>query len=425
MNLKRVFTLALAALMLAGMLSGCQPQEEELSATVNYKVTVNGVDGKPVGANIVSVRFKQDGVQKALQMVGADGVAVKELPRGDYQLELSFISADAVYTYDLTDMTLSATKTEVEVDLYNIQSEKGRTMNVKVGENQTKEYKAYDVDAGRTRINLTEGDRSFFVFAPKESGIYEVSFIGDMKSIGYYGAPHFVQERNVGEFVEGKENVLKLTVMPSQIGQGSGGGTGEWVIGVDGADGITSGILSIIRVGDYVESVPWTNYQAVSKLEKYTLPESAVVTDIDMMADNNVVLNPEDGYYHLGDENGPLVLVRLGEKADDSCRFLLESFETMASQSWITTYHYDEEGNLVEKINYSECILKYFELDDENTGLYPLNEDLKTIIEDMGEFNGWWDPTSMNCIFYDKDSDVAISFLPKNGWLYNCCYIES
>ncbi len=426
MNMKRMLCLALAVLMLSLALCGCQEQQQEQPAgNANYKITVIGADGNPVGAGIVAVRFKQDGVQKAMQIVGADGTATKELPKGDYQVELSFTSDDTVYTYDLADMTLSATKTELQVDLYNIQPDRFRTMNVKIGEGQMREYPGYDVAAGRTRVALTEGDRSFFIFAPTESGIYEVSFTGDISSIGHYGAPFFVQERNVGEFVEGKENVLKLTVMPSQIGQGETG-TGEWVIGIDGAAGVAGGILNIIRVGDYVEAVPWTSYQSVCSKEQYTLPEGAVVKDIDMLADNNVVLNPEDGFYHLGDANGPLVLVRLGEKSDDGCRYLLDSWESLASTSWIVTYHYDEEGNLSKKINYSACILQYFELDDEQTGLYPLNEDLKTIIMDMGEYMGWWDPTGPNYLFYERDNASAVQIPIKldNGWLFNCCYIE-
>ncbi len=425
MNMRRMLSLVLAAVMLVCMLCGCQTQEQE-NPNATYKITVIGVDGNPIGENEVAVRFKQDGVQKAMQVVGADGVATKELPKGNYQLELSFVNADAAYTYDMTDMNLSATKTEVEVELFHVQSDKGQTMNVKVAENETRAYKGYNVSAGRTLVTLTEGDRSFFIFAPKESGIYEVSFTGDITSIGYYGAPFFVQERNVGEFVEGKENVLKLTVLPSMIGEGDTG-TGEWVLGVDGAEGVTSGILNIMWVGNYVESVPWTSYQAVCSMERYTLPEGAVIREFDMMADNNLVLNTEDGYYHLGDANGPLVLVRLGKNSDDGCRFLMDSFETLASTSWITTYHYDEAGNLTEKINYSACINAYFELDDEETGLYPLNEDLKTIILDMGEYKGWWDPTGGNYLFYEKDSasDIQVPIKLDNGWLFNCCYIES
>ncbi len=571
---KRILALALAFAMLVCLLAGCQ--EETLSATANYKVTVIGLDGKPMTSGVV-VKFMQNGVQKAMQTVDANGIAAKELPRGDYQVELQFTKADVKHDYDKANATLTATKTQIQVELYNFAPTDPRYLNAKItsawpftlildaygiirhispehlttaeelqgcidrviaetpktapkaqegkglenkcygydlsviagtdtatinpaktekptvimfwgawsehcktaletlntvasenadvavvavhsfrdadkapayiqenfsassvifaqdyaedgyhtllggAEENMKMFAAYQVSAGKTPVTLSQGDRSFFVFAPTESGIYEISYTGDLEFLGQYGAPSFVNHTDSGVRVEGKENVISLEIMPGMIGSGETG-TAEYVYGLDAADGTNSGILNIIRVGDYVPE-QWIAYTNVSTLEKYTLPENANIHEFNMNQSYDVVFNSQDGLYHLNSADGPLVMVRLGKNAEQFCKYL-SPFQVVAELSNpFFTVKFDANGEVTERMNYGSALVAYFDVIHEPSGLYPMTQDLYTIIREVGTYIGWWDYSSPSYLFYDEMNN-KITINTETGWLFNCCYID-
>ena len=76
----------------------------------------------------------------------------------------------------------------------------------------------------------------------------------------------------------------------------------------------------------------------------------------------------------------------------------------------------------LKKESYSECLLKYIENVDEETGVYPLTEDLKYIIQSRGEYVGWWNPTSSQFIFKDPMGNAMAGLNAENAWLFMCCY---
>ena len=83
---------------------------------------------------------------------------------------------------------------------------------------------------------------------------------------------------------------------------------------------------------------------------------------------------------------------------------------------------YDEDGNFVKKESYSELLLEYIELADTETGVYPLTEDLKYIIQQRGEYVGWWDAESPNFIFKDATGLPVEGLNTEIAWLFMCCY---
>ncbi len=604
MTKKRVLSLALTVLLLASMLCGCQ--EETLSATAKYKVTVIGVDGNPMTSGVV-VKFMQNGVQKAMQTVDAGGTAVKELPRGDYQVELQFTRQDLNLDYDRQGLTLSATKTEAQVELFNFLSGDVRYVNVKTsnvwpftlvlnqygaisyisadritaaedlqrqvaealayeypkdedgnpvipkwkdgnqvntlcyghdlqvingsgvtaetvnpaktgkatlicfwgvwsghsleslesinqlaaenpnlnviaihsfqdaekapayiqehyadsnmifaqdyaeegyhamlggaGEN-IKLFTAYHVAAGKTKVELDAGSRTYFVFAPTEPGVYELSFTGSITAIGSYGTPNYANDQNVAAPVEGNPYAFTIEVTAGMIGTG-GTGTAEYVIGVNGAEGTTAGVLNIIRKGDAEEEMPYTVYQRTYDLKAYKHPSNAQVVDFDLTQTYTLVLNPTDHYYHLNTADGPLVLVHLGVNAkyDDAdsaqgYRYLPSIHTVLKSQRFVRWY-YDEEGKVEKKLGFNNCLLEYlaneatvngqsetyqYHYVDNATGLYPLTEDLKFILTETGEHRGWWEMSSENYLFYDAMGN-KVPVEKETAWLFGCCYI--
>ncbi len=433
MNMKRIFSLALAVLMLCSLLCGCDSGETQ-SANATYNVTVIGVDGNPMATGVV-VKFMQNGVQQAMQTVDAGGLASKELPRGDYNVELMFTVSGTSYEYDMMDAVLSAEKTELTIELLNVPSDVPRVHNVKVGEGEGRDYTMYNVAAGKTKVKLTEGDRTFFVFAPTQAGIYEISFTGAIESIGYYGAPYFINNIDVGERVEGKENTLQLTVLPSMIGEGETG-TAEYVLGIDGMPGTAEGILNIIRVADPPVEISIVPYERTHELKVYTLPEDAKIAEFDLNTKYTLVLDEATGYYHLNTVDGPLVLARIGTFADEDVEYLA-SLHTVIMGEGLTRWYYDEDGNVTQKIGFNQCLLQYLDgltnekgdvvsytYVDNNTGLYPLTEDLRFIMVEVGAHKGWYNEESPNYLFIDSLGNKQ-TVDPEYAWLFICCYIEA
>lgn len=410
--MKKIKLFAAVAIVLCFMLavSACG---EKTPAEMTYQVTVTDALGTPYNTGVV-VRFLQGGEQKAMQVVGENGVAEKILPTGDYTVELKFTGSEDEYYYDTTGLTLSADKTALTVILSH-NAKESVTLYA-----SSKEHTAYRVVVGSTYVELPAGERSYFLFTPTEAGTYEFSVSDPTAVIGYYGAPHFVQEQSAAEVVDNK---FTISVSASMIGT-SNTGTTVIVVGVDAGD-MDHCLLNVQRTGDpewTIEDEPWMTYEPTVELKAYKLPAGAAIGEFDLTAATGtykLVLNDADGYYHLNSADGPLVLVRLGEDSE-----YLASFKTILEKSGVVKYFFDDKGEFVKKESYSECLLQYIENMDEDTGMYPLTEDLKYIIQQRGEYSGWFDPENSVYLFKDVNGMNIPGVNPEISWLFMCCYIS-
>lgn len=423
--MKKIIALLLALSLFGALLAGCgenapqpeTPQTTEAAAADGYSVRVVDAFGEPYTEGII-VRFMQGGQQVSMQTVDANGVAAKELSDGTYTAELKFTDGEALYYYDQTAMELTPEKKSLEVVLsMALPEEPDRTLFA-----QGKDHPAYNVVPGCTYVKLTAGQRSYFLFTPTAEGKYEIALQGATGTVGYYGAPHFVQETTA---VEGNaDGSLHLNVKASMIGSGEAGTT-VLVLGVDTQE--DSGILSIRRIGDSdwtVEDEPWHTYVPTITLENYVHPAGVKLGEFDLTAatgDYNLVLG-SDNYYHLNSADGPLVLVRLGERSGGSK--YLDSFETILDHTGVNKYFFDENNEFVKKEDYSQCLLAYLECMDEATGLYPLTEDLKYIIQQEGDSSLWFDPDSSMYLFVDDNGEKIPGINNEISWLFMCCYAE-
>lgn len=415
-----VIFLALALICMSAILGACDSgntSESDVPSETTYKVTVKNALGAPYSSGIV-VKFLQNGEQIAMQPCDANGVAAKTLASGDYIVELAFTDGTDSYYYE-SGISLSAEKAEVEVVLaYKITSEP-QTLYV-----STDEHDAYTLSVGCTYTELSKDSRNYFIFAPTESGTYRFTVVGNPDAqIGYYGAPHFVQSNNAAEVTD---NSFTLSVSASMIGTGDSGSS-VYVIGVDVIEGRTdSCIIAIERTGEAektIEDEPWTVYKTTVELSEYKLPENAELKEFDLTSSSetyDLVLNESDGFYHIGAADGPLVLVRLAEDCD-----YIACFQTILDRSGVSRYFFDEDGKIIKKESYSECLLEYIEYVDESEGVYPLTEDLKYIIQQRGEYVGWWNPESESYLFVDANGYNLPDINNDIAWLLMCCYIEA
>ena len=408
----RMKSLLVMVVVLSMLLMAACTQTPTTPAETTYKVTVADAQGAPYTTGVV-VRFLKDGQQVAMQAVNENGVAEKALATGDYTVELTFTGDADAYYYDKNGLTLTAEKPELTVTLA---SKAGEAVPLLYGDDGTITY-AQDVAAGSTYVELEQG-RNYFLFTPQVAGTYQFTTTDANAVIGYYGAPHFVQEMSAAEVVD---NAFSLSISANMIGT-NGTGTTVIVVGIDAAEE-SSCMLSIVRTGDPEHSIadePWIVYETKAELNLYALPEGAVLGEFDLTANYTLVYNEEDGFYHMNTADGPLVLVHLVEDSK-----YLSSFNAILEKTGVVKYFFDEEDNFVKKESYSECLMDYIQNSDEERGLYPLTEDLKYIIQQTGDHNGWFDESESLYLFKDADGNPLPGINPETSWLFMCCYIAN
>lgn len=405
--------LALALLLVLAMMLGACGAETAQTPTENnanpevYSVTVVDGLGNPFTSGVI-VRFMQDGAQVTMQVVNENGVAEKDLEDGNYTVELEF-TGDEEYFYDTGSLILSPENKSATVTLMNTVSGEPRQLAAPEGMAD-----AYQVTEGATYVSLTPGARTYFLYTPTVAGTYEFSVVDCDAAIGYYGAPHFVQSESAAEVVDNK---FTLSVKSSMIG--SDGGTATFVIGID-AVSEENCVLGIQRIGEPeydISDEPWVIYQKTMELTAYTHSGTTSEFDITASTDTYNLVLGGDGYYHLDSEDGPLVLVRLGEDSK-----YLDCYKTILDHTGVVAYFFDENGEFIKKESYSECLLEYFTYMDEDSGLYPLTEDLKYIIQNSGNHAGWWDESSGIYLFKDENGVPVPGVNPEISWLFMCCY---
>ena len=404
MKMKRFSAVALVLVMVLSLaLTACTPKT--LSGSAAYSVKVTDAKGTAYTSGVI-VKFMKDGNQVAMQPVDANGVATKELDRGDYTVELVFTDDNSGY-FDPAAAVLSAEKTSIELKLSNKLSEE--TTALFAG---GKDYEAYTVEPGSTYVPVKGGDRNYFLFVPTEEGTYKFSVDNAALAIGYYGSPHFIQSMSALDVVD---NTVTISISKSSLGGA------VYVIGIDGTDADTNCMLTIERTGDPAHSVadePWTEYKTTAVLSPYTLDMPAgkdlVYMDITAKtAQHEFVFNEEDGYYHLDTLDGPVIHMHLAKGAPYVALQTVIQGDGAMGGAPIREYFYDESGNFIKKEDYTDILVDYFENMDEEWGVYPLTDDLIYIIKNG--CHGWWEADDPDFIFDGCN--------PELGWMFACCWV--
>ena len=435
-NTKRIYALLLCALFLCStvLLCACKkekpddgnstnPSDAASGETAAYKVTVVDGLGNPYTEKVI-VKFLQNGEQVAMSNVNENGVAEKELPQGEYTVEIAATGSDSQCWYDPANVTLTAEKTELEIVMAYAPSGDSTTLQAtSLATNEMKEYEVHYVGTGSSYIELDTADRTYVLFAPTEAGVYEVSTNGGTTTLGYYGGPHFVQANNAGEVVD---NVLKFTVSAGMIGEGNTGTT-TMVIGIDSEDGTEGTILNIVRTGDpewSVEDEPWSNYQPTVDITPYALPEGVELKSFNLTVPNGIytiVYSETDGYYHLYAADGPVVYVQLANAVKGISlmnmvgEIVYEDGVLMQTGTAPFRYMYNNGQDDFFKEDYTDAMRQFVTNRDKASGVYPLTKDLEYILKKGIEFIGWCDKDSSNYLFADEPN-----INPDLAWMFLC-----
>ncbi len=151
------------------------------------------------------------------------------------------------------------------------------------------------------------------------------------------------------------------------------------------------------------EEISWTIYQNVHTPTPFTFEGDASkleYVDTEDGVDDRPTLG-EDGYYHFGSENGPILYADL----DDSMMNLVDA----QSYGQIKYIGYDGD-TIVTKIDFYDAFEAYAKAADKNTMLYPLTEDLIQIYKLAGQYHGW----------YGDDGWVGGN--DEDCWMFACYY---
>lgn len=419
--MKKICMLLVLALAAAALLCGCedpqptkpsQPSQPSQPTTAVYEVAVTDALGNPYTSGVI-VKFLLDGQQVTMLPVNGQGVASKELEIAPYTVELLH-TGDGTYYVDTAAAVFADGQTKLNIVCSKVLDKTHGTALYAL----KKDNIAYGITTGCSYVELMPGERNFYIFTPTEAGMYEFRVIGEGATIGYYGAPHFVQDLSVAEVVD---NAFSLSVSSSMIGTDAAGTT-RLVIGVDAGER-TDCIIAITRTGNpdmTISDYPWHVYQTTAKLEPYSLPGGAALKEFDISAASagyTLVLNKNDGFYHLDSADGPLVLVRLGVNSS-----YMAGYQKVLETAGVVKYFFDENGEFVKKESYSDCLLEYIACMDSDAGVYPLTEDLKYIIQQNGDHSGWWNAEKSTYLFKDAAGN-NIAVREDIAWLFMCCYI--
>ena len=347
----------------------------------------------------------------------SSGVAKVTLAAATYTFTLEVVGGGDKYTYDESACVVyGTTTTSVTVQMLEKGSESasGKEMIYANG----KDYKA--IVAGETNgmvVSIPAGDMLYVVFVPTREGRFSFSATASGKTIdcGYYGGTFNVLANKVDGGVKGEYQLLN--VRNDNLGA-------SYVLGFKTADGSAAeATVSITRTGDsipdVIASAPWQEPHASSDyLVEYTGSTAGTLTDFDITDASLSIVKGSDGYYHLGNENGPVIMIRV-----DSASPYLGAFSDMSANGNVAVYSFEADGSLKEKIRYNYVIDEYVTVANDD-GVVPLNDELIAMVKAVGDYKGWWDSASANYRFDMDENGNAINEVESLVHLFACCYYK-
>ena len=366
-----------------------------------YSVTVTDYNGNPKTG--VVVQFQKGETVLAMVPVNDKGVAAADLEDGDYTVKLMF-SGEELY-YEEKGAVLTKTAPHITVQVAAAVS--GEPEELSVGD-------AYYVGVGGTYVQMQANVVNYFLFEPTVAGNYRISTSDPEAVLSYWGGNTFFVHEST-DSTDYANNSFTRNVKENNLGS-------TYVIGITGAEDC---ILEITRIGDPIldeTDFPITVYEGTKEVTKYPdLPsgKSKKYVNISGKTDSvTLVLNENDGYYHVGTADGPVMYMDLSSAAPHVPLYGMMGMASIGGEN-ITQHFYNENGELIRREQYNTLLKEYASNVDKTYGVYPLTEDLKYMIQQAGSRKGWWDVESPNYQFEDVpnlNTEIA--------WMFACCTVE-
>lgn len=378
--------------------SETQPEPQ----TVTYTVNVIGSDGNPRRGAMVCVQ--KDGEQIYSMQTDADGVANMELVPDTYMVSITNLFGEK---YDTTGCELTPESTSLTIRLCGLPSEGEEIYAYNAAADDYIAYDARNIAEGHTYITLNADDMTYYLFVSSRGGVFKLSVDQDLPvSIGYYGSTSFVMTESV---VPEENNAVCVEVYDDMAFNYA------FVIGVKAED---AGVLECELVIEYVseremteKDMPWTDLMPERELPKYAMGSGTIHNFVVDGPEISLVYSESDGYYHVGSADGPVVLVNLGNNSP-----YMDALTTVCASMRLGVYVYDDQGKLLSKDSYNELIYAYDAVGD--GGYYPLDDTLCNMLQVLGDYMGWYDPSSPMYLF------GGMALEPANAYLFACVYLQ-
>lgn len=387
--------------------------------------TVNAVD---YFGNVVSgmkLTFTQNGAIKATADV-VGGVATRRLLPGTY-------TVGVVGNYATPGATLTETQTTATVTV--IAGVSGETVEIN-------DVPVPVLTEGATYVvpEVYDAD-NFYTFEPTVSGRYQFTFLNNKLGVSqvvqesYQGANlQFPQNTTaslndpeqtaLGNFYDNSKNTFVINVREKNLGA-------VFIVGLKQAK---DAVIVITRIGDAMTdetdivpevyeptgAIDWKSGFAAGTKFTYIDPLTQTGKDVKYV-------KGADGYYHLGNADGPILYVNLGQSAP-----YLKMSDAMGITDEDAVYLLievirDENGKGIGRISYNECMVQYINARCPRTDVYPLTDDLMMILQFASSEKGWadFDNLKKDYLFKDSTTNERIPGAdPEITWMYAVCYIE-
>lgn len=384
---------------------------------VNQDMGVWIVDGlgNPI-KNIVVKVMKGDELVKMFPYNGE--FLSLNLKSDTYRIELELSSLGENYIYDKDACVITPENPSLTIRIFKTADAVNGEI-LFVGYPIEKDYPSAFVSDGSYKVNLTPNDYTFFVFTPEAAATYSITYeCESVLAIGYHGGPFFTQGSDLSDdssdFAR-LDNGLSFNIYASNLG-------GSLVFSVK-STGATECILNIKNIGEVgtrPEDEPWTPYledEAIVNAQLSSKPEGEFtvidLTDLSVTA----VYNTSDGYYHLGDANGPVLYIDLTTNTQ-----YIPSIQTICANQRMGTYIYDNSGKIAEKRSYNELFMQYGMPADstevEEPIRIPLTAKLAEAVKTFGNANDWWREGSTSNIFTAVHNTQPYN--SEYAWLLYC-----
>lgn len=387
-NTKKLAIILMAVVMvLTVVLAACDVTKHD------YTVKVVGTDGKPYTTALVQPCLVEDGaLTMCYQGVATDAKGVahldigKEIPNdGDAtidEIEVHLLNLPATLTYTAPRMHKGDTVTITLVNNIKTPTSGAGTgsylmdvltdepTNLIDGEN----FDPYVVEEGSYTFSFTTAEQKiYFAFKANQEANYSVSASGDVDA---------TVTQLLGTALTGIRN-------PNEASYTSSGSDFYYEFEVEPAtienhDGLSYFELSLNNAGDVNKEAVIT-FEYVSEYQQVTPPEVVDVEPantltpygdqdafyIDADFDGSFVyVKGSDGYYHVGDEDGAIVVATLG-KNDTLPNCLELTFTAIYEQGQTFTWG----DGVTYANNYYPLVAAYTEASN-SEGRYPLTDEL-------------------------------------------------
>lgn len=261
---------------------------------------------------------------------------------------------------------------------------------------QKEEYIVSDIMLGLGDNSLTLDENAIttiYEFRPEETGVYVFTVNNQTALVGYWGAGSFF----VWDQTENKTNTLEQEL--NAVGQ-------SIMVGVSGVEGEFT--LTVEKKGDAEEIVnveyeDYVNTHFPDSSNNLVLGEGEELVRVDI-SEAVTVVKGEDGFYHMGTADGPILYVDL----DNEMATMTDAYYGSMGAITLRGQLRDADGNILKAYNFLGSLKAYIDAKDDE-GMYPMTEDLVIFLKAYGGVNGWFMPglSAFDAINADHNADSA------------------